>query len=88
MLMLLLSMMAAVRKFRRFYHCKASLTDCCHLVYVRAASGDWSPLNLRFVIVAVCPLKVGRGRITAAAIAFQNRKISELREQRLFTSKF
>jgi len=80
--MLLLSMIAAVRKIRRIYHCKAGLTDCCHLVYVKAASGGWLPLNLRFVTVAVCLLKVGQERITVAVIAFQNRKISEWLEQR------
>jgi len=74
---LVLQMMSAAKKIQRLYQSKASLTDCCQFVYVRIASGDWLPLNLRFVIVADYPLKVGTGQITVVAFASQSRKISE-----------
>jgi hypothetical protein len=75
---LLLHRMSTAKKTHRLYHCKARLTDCFQFVYVRPASGDWSPLNLPFVIVADFPLKVGKGPVTVAVIASRNRNISEL----------
>jgi hypothetical protein len=64
------------------------LAVCCQVVYVKPASGNWSPLNLRFVPAADYLLKAAGGPTTVVVNASQSRKNSELLVRRWYTSKF